>query len=167
MDNGLTSTSTPTPTDTPSPTNTPESTSTPTDTPLPCFALISPEDGASLPELGRISFTWEAQVGAIGYRLEITTPDGNPMTYDTENTGFDLYLDTLHWGGEYNWQVTALDAQGDEVCLAGPLAFTKPQLQPTGPVQAGDTMTICSQVDDKLKQIANFHEKRYSIKENI
>ena len=64
------------------------------------------------------------------------------MTYDTENTGFDLYLDTLHWGGEYNWQVTALNAQGAEVCLAGPFVFTKPQLQPTGPVQAGDTMVI-------------------------
>jgi len=48
---------------TPSPTLAPTSTSTPTDTPsptpIPCFKLLTPENGTKLPAIGKVTFSWE------------------------------------------------------------------------------------------------------------
>jgi len=53
----------PTSTDTPAPTATSTPTSTPTDTPsptpIPCFKLLTPENGTKLPAIGKVTFSWE------------------------------------------------------------------------------------------------------------
>jgi hypothetical protein len=48
-------TNTPTTTNKSTSTNTPTQTSTPTETPIPCFYLISPEDGAEFGTVGLVS----------------------------------------------------------------------------------------------------------------
>jgi hypothetical protein len=54
-----------------------------------------------------------------------------------------VYNASLPWGGEFAWQVVALDAEGREICVAGLWTFTKPQLQPTAtPVRVGNAMVI-------------------------
>lgn len=50
-----TNTKTPQPTATDTPTSTPTDTATPT--PIPCFKLLTPENGTSLPALGKVTFT--------------------------------------------------------------------------------------------------------------
>jgi hypothetical protein len=116
---------------------------TPTDTPIPCFTLVGPEDGAELPAAGRVTFEWTPQFGGASYWLEITRPGGKVLPYETSETSYTVYNASLPWVGEFSWQVVALDAEGKEICVAGPWIFTKPQLQPTAtPVQVGNAMVI-------------------------
>ena len=108
-----TSTSTSTPTNTPTPT----ATNTPTETPIPCFKLLTPEDGAKLDTIGRVSFAWEEQFGAKSYKLEITLPNEYVEEKIVEATVFERYLESLPLAGEYHWQVTALSDNESIICL--------------------------------------------------
>jgi tetratricopeptide (TPR) repeat protein len=113
---------TPVVTQTPTPTNTP----IPADTPIPCsFTLLNPEDrmAVELPAAGRTTFEWTAQLGGASYRLEIDVPIGEVLVYETEETSHTVYNAYLLWGGY--WRVVALDAGGEEMCVAGPWTLTK------------------------------------------
>ena len=128
-----TRTATPTETDTPTPTenltNTPThtQTATPTETPIPCFTLIEPKNEQILPMYGRIAFIWNIQPSAKSYVLEIILPNDTVETFVTETTSFEKYMASLPLGGEYQWQVRAMNRDGLELCAAGPWNFTKPE----------------------------------------
>jgi hypothetical protein len=124
----LTPTSTSTTTPTLEPTLTQTATASPSSTPTPTrLLLLSPADGAELPQLGRIHFSWEAYPAAALYRLEITAPTGTTVTFDTTLPSHDRYAESLPWGGEFSWHVLALDAAGSTLCASQPWRFSKPR----------------------------------------
>ena len=127
----------------PTSTATPLPTLTPTATPLVCFQLISPQDGAELPNKGAITFTWSEQAGAVKYVLTFTFQNGLPVTFESQKSEHIRYMESLIMGGRYTWQVTALDAADETICSAKPYTFTKPVADtptPTGePVVPTDT----------------------------
>ena len=128
----LTPTATDTKTPEPSLTNTPTSTPTdpPTPTEIPCFRLLSPENGTKLNPIGKVTFAWEAMQGAIIYRLEIILPSNQSVFFETNNASRDQYLEAFSMGGTYQWKVTAFDATGKIICFAESFAFEKPEYNP-------------------------------------
>jgi len=124
-------------------TATPLPTATPTATPLVCFQLISPQDGAELPNKGGVVFSWGEQAGAVKYVLTFTFPNGLPVTFESQKSEHIRYMESLIMGGGYTWQVTALDAAGETICSAKPYTFSKSFADtptPTGgPVVPTDT----------------------------
>ncbi|KAF0106637.1 MAG: Periplasmic copper-binding protein [Anaerolineaceae bacterium] len=124
-----------TPTFTSTPTETPTATPTATATPS-CFTLLSPADGASLPGLGEVTFSWSAQPGAAGYRLTIVSPRGAVNSFATTATSSTRYIENFQLGGVYTWSVAALDAAGAPLCIAGPFTFVKDE-SPTPSIPFG------------------------------
>lgn len=110
----------------PTSTATPLPTLTPTATPQTCFQLISPQDGAELPNKGEVVFSWGEQAGAVKYVLTFTFPNGLPVTFESQKSEHIRYIESLIMGGRYTWQVTALDPLGEKICTAKPYTFTKP-----------------------------------------
>ena len=121
-------TTTQTRTTTPMPKCSPTTTLEPTGTPVPCFHLLTPENGKELPINGQISFVWSQQFGASVYEMRIRLPNGLVEKYRTENTSFDKYLGSLPMGGEYQWEVDAFDKNNHSICTARPFKFRKAQL---------------------------------------
>jgi len=110
----------------PTSTVTPSPTATPTVTPRVCFQLISPQDGAELPNKGGVVFSWGEQAGAVEYVLTFTYPNGLQVPFESQKNEHTRYLESLVMGGKYTWQVAALDAAGETICSSKPYAFTKP-----------------------------------------
>ena len=104
-----------------------------TETPKPsCLRLIEPPNGASLPSIGKQAFEWEPLSGATKYLLEINPPPGHfQQTFESEQPSLYRWLNTMPWAGDYSWQVTAFDKDGEIICVSGPIAFTKPKFVPT------------------------------------
>jgi len=109
------------------PTAIPSPSGTPTISPVPCLTLIFPENGSDLPKEGLISFLWNDQPGAGSYRLEITAPTGEIVTFTSTATLRNQYAESLPWGGEHKWQVVALDTNGKTICTSQTFTFTKPK----------------------------------------
>ncbi len=136
----------------PDPMDTPTSAATETLTPtaVPCFRLLAPEDGVTLPAMGKVTFLWEAMEGAGRYKLEIILPAGQAVVFETDGPGRDQYLEAFSMGGVYQWQVTAFDASGTMLCAAGPFTFEKTEY--TAPQNngggGGDTPTTSSDWSD-------------------
>jgi hypothetical protein len=131
-------THTPTSTDTPAPTatDTPTATQTPTDTPsptpIPCFKLLTPENGTKLPALGKVTFSWEPMPGATRYQLQITLPSGQVVPFDVEDVSYTRYLESFPMSGTFSWQVAAYNAN-TLICVSDPSTFIKYELeQPNG-----------------------------------
>jgi len=110
-----TKTQTPTPTETPSPTE------------IPCFRLLTPENGAELPNIGIVIFSWEAMPGAARYQLQFTFPSGQVISFDTESTSEIRYIESFLAGGIYTWHVIAFDENNVTICIAKPFTFEKPE----------------------------------------
>jgi hypothetical protein len=125
---------------TPAPTETPTSTVTPTD--VPAYNLLTPESGAVFPKTGRVTFSWDAFPDADHYLLLITTPTGINVNFKTGSTKHERYMESLPWGGDYSWTVSAMDKDGNELFSFSPFTFTKPQgspaEQPTGVSEKSD-----------------------------
>ena len=103
-----------------------------TETPKPsCLRLFEPPNGASLPSIGKQTFEWEPLAGATKYLLEINAPGYRKQTFESEQPSLYRWLNTIPWAGDYSWQVTALDASGQVICVSGPFNFTKPKFIPT------------------------------------
>lgn len=143
-----TSTNTLAPTPTEIPTNTPLP---PTNTALPpptepavlepiaseppkesCLRLIGPENAISIPTLDKQTFEWEPHPEAVKYRLEFTPPLYHAaQAFETDQTSLYRWMNTLPWAGEYSWQVSALDANGQVICTSHAKTFTKSAFRPT------------------------------------
>lgn len=132
----LAPTLTPTSTNTrsPEPTSTITQTSTPTETPtpteIPCFHLLTPENGAKLPTVGKVTFSWEAMPGAASYRLEIILPTSQSVIFETTYTSRGQYIEAIRIGGEFHWRVSALDISNQIICVTELFSFIKPEYIP-------------------------------------
>ena len=130
-----TNTSIPEPTSTNTLTSTTTETATEitTATETPCFKLLTPEDGATLRAQGRVTFSWEAMPGVVGYKLEIVLPGGQVVALESTGTSYDLYIEVLSMGGEFQWRVIALDASAVAICITEEFTFEKPEYFPLEP----------------------------------
>ncbi len=137
---GPTPINTNTPASTSPPTETLPPTSTPSSTPteIPCFRLQSPENGATVPAIGRITFSWEAMPGTKHYRLEFTLPNGADVPFETPNIDLNRYIETFPLSGTYSWQVTAFDNNGEVLCITSSFSFIKPENGPNSQNGSGD-----------------------------
>jgi hypothetical protein len=133
-----TSSSTPEPTATQTPTAT--ATSTPTETPtpteVPCFNLLTPENGAKLNPIGKVTFSWEGISNAASYKLEITLPNGQIISFDATGIRREQYIEAIQMGGTFQWRVIAFDSSGAVICEAKTFTFEKPQYIPLAPTKA-------------------------------
>ena len=127
----LTATFTPTATATSTATSTPTATPTFTPEPLVCFEPLTPEDGAELPYIGKVIFSWTEIPDATKYILEITMPSGNIVSFENDKTEIARYLEAFEQGGEYQWSITALNAADEEFCESATFIFTK-ETKPQG-----------------------------------
>ena len=116
----------------------PEPTPTFTPTPEPilskdevCTQPLTPEDGAELPYIGKVIFSWTEIEDATKYILTITMPSGNIVTFESDKTEIVRYLEAFEQGGEYEWSITALNAKGEEICESAIFTFTK-EIKPQG-----------------------------------
>ena len=75
--------------------------------------------------MGKAAFSWEAMPGAVGYKLEITFPTGQKISFDTQGLSRDQYLEAFKMAGLFHWQVTAIDANSVMLCTAEPFTFEK------------------------------------------
>lgn len=92
-----------------------------------CFQLLTPENEAVLPNVGKITFSWEPISGADRYLLEISLPNGTVVPFETQLTYRDQYIEAITLGGTFTWQVTALDAYGILICSTESFTFEKPE----------------------------------------
>ena len=68
---------------------------TPTPIEIPCFRMHTPENGITLPVMGKITFSWQPMPGAARYQLQITLPGGKLLAIDTPTTSITRYADTF------------------------------------------------------------------------
>lgn len=115
---GLTATETPTPTIVPS------------KTPPGCVTLLTPSDGAEMPAVGKVTFSWSPMNEAMFYALQIMTPSGETILFETSETFRDQYIEVFSAGGEYQWNVIAQDRKRKEICSSALAIFSKPASTP-------------------------------------
>ena len=116
----------------------PESTATPTFTPTPtpltCAQLLAPENNAELPAEGKVTFSWTQVDDAALYSLNFIFPNELTLSFDTTETSKNRYMEAFSMhpaysqGGEHQWNVTTLNAAGEEICQSDFFTFTKPVL---------------------------------------
>jgi hypothetical protein len=131
---------------------------TPTETPLACATLLTPENGANLPVTGKVTFSWAPMDGTASYLLNFILPSGQTVSFETEQTSRDRFMEAFISGGEYQWQVIAEGTDGNEICVSEVFTFDKPAYeQPQKPEgggtdegnAGGDTCTVgCTPPDD-------------------
>ncbi len=66
---------------------------------------------------------------AANYLLSILLPWGNIVIFESEETEIARYMKAFRQGGEYQWYVTALNAEGEVICSSHFFTFTKPALK--------------------------------------
>jgi len=98
-------------------------TETPTETPLACITLLSPVNGAEIPTVGKVTFSWTPMDEVEKYVLNITLPSGEIVSFETDQTFRDRYMEAFVAGGEYQWQVIAQDTNGNEICISKVVTF--------------------------------------------
>jgi hypothetical protein len=111
----------------------PEPTETPTEVPTEdtfCIQLLTPENEASLPMVGKVTFSWEPLPGAEVYLLEITLPNGTVVPFETGLTYRDQYIEAITMGGTFTWQVMAFDTNGTLICTSDAFSFEKQEYAP-------------------------------------
>ncbi len=130
---------------------TPEPTVTFSATPIPCVELIEPLDGADFDGNARVTFSWSAHPDAESYLLTFVFPDGLALTFTTDETTLNRYMDgfSMHpaynQSGEHQWNVSALNAAGEALCQSDFFTFTKaiseiaPESAPQGDGNDGDS----------------------------
>jgi hypothetical protein len=110
---------------------------------------IQPEGGSSLPHQGKVKFEWEAQSGAEKYVITFVNTNGNTVSFDTKETSIEKYIEILPEGGDYSWNVTAIGADGSEICKSPTVSFSKPDSKWTPPEkpQEEEEEPMCDPMD--------------------
>ncbi len=88
---------------------------------------LAPENETDFPTAAKVIFLWTAMDDAATYLLNITLPFGNITTFESETTEITRYIEAFTQGGEYQWNVTALNAAGEEVCSSDFFTFDTPK----------------------------------------
>ncbi len=112
-------------TEQPTATETQAPTKAPSKTPLSCLALLTPPNGAEIPAIGKVTFSWTPVNEATFYALNIMLPSGELVSFETKQTFRDQYMEAFSAGGNYQWKVIAEDRKRNEICSSEPAAFSK------------------------------------------
>ena len=106
-----------------------------------CFKLLTPENGAQEPGIGKIDFTWQALPGAARYLLEMTMPNGAKIQFKAAEPKLVRYAESTSMGGTYQWSVTAYSTTGETLCTSSPFTYSKPDshVAPACPAPSGCT----------------------------
>jgi hypothetical protein len=104
-----------------------------------CTKLISPENGSNVPAVGKVTFAWEPVVDADSYLLNFTLPNGTIVTFETDETTKDRYMEAFGISGEFEWNVAALDVNGNEICISETVLFKKPATSNQNNGDVGDS----------------------------
>jgi hypothetical protein len=96
-----------------------------------CSVPQEPTDGSVLGKIGQVQFNWTEQPGAQTYILTFLNADGSRARVETTSNSASLFIEVLPAGGEYTWFVTALGADGTEICSSASITFSKPKADPT------------------------------------
>lgn len=97
-----------------------------TEPPLACVTLLAPINGANLPLTGKVTFSWTPLNEAGTYVLNIILPSGETLSFETDQTFRDRYMEAFVAGGKYQWQVIAQGADGSDICVSEVSTFDKP-----------------------------------------
>ncbi len=108
------------------PVSTESPTEAPTESPLACVTLLAPVNGAEIPPVGKVTFSWTAMDEAGKYVLNIILPSGEIVLFETDQTFRDRYMEAFVAGGEYQWNVIAQSLDGSEICVSEVATFDKP-----------------------------------------
>jgi hypothetical protein len=104
-----------------------------------CFEIIQPASGSALPKIGQVTFEWTPQDGAEKYIITFVDKNGNKATIGIEDgTSLTQYIEVLPNGGEYEWFITAVGADNNEICSTSSNSFSKPQGDPTAKPSQGN-----------------------------
>ena len=96
-----------------------------------CVELLAPLNGADFAGNTRVTFSWSAHPDAKSYLLTFVFPDDLELTFTTNETTLNRYMDgfSMHpaynQSGEHQWNVSALNAAGEELCQSDFFTFTK------------------------------------------
>ena len=100
----------------------------PSSTPPGCPTLLTPANGAEVPAIGRVTFSWDPVDQATIYVLKIVQPSGHTSSFETRQTFRGQYMEAFPAGGSYQWSVTAYtqDKKRREICSSVLATFSKP-----------------------------------------
>ena len=96
-----------------------------------CLDLLIPLDKADLPAEGKVVFSWTTHDSAESYSLNFIFPDELTLSFDSTETTKNRYMEAFSMhpaysqSGEHQWNVTALNADGEEICHSDFFTFTK------------------------------------------
>ena len=113
-----------------------------TEAPLACVELLAPLDLADLPAVGKVTFEWTALEDAEIYLLNFTLPTGDIVTFETDGTTRDRYMEAFSMAGEFEWNVTALN-NSEKLCNSDFYVFTKSQKPSKGSGSKGNGENSC------------------------
>ena len=110
------------------PTATESPTQVPSTTPPSCVTLLTPHNGAEIPAIGKVTFSWSPMDEVTLYVLTIILPSSNTVSFETKQTFRDQYMEAFSTGGSYQWKVTAIaqDRKRNEICSSELATFNKP-----------------------------------------
>ncbi|BCY16490.1 hypothetical protein hrd7_03390 [Leptolinea sp. HRD-7] len=97
----------------------------------PCLIPLTPPEGTGFDAFGKISFSWTSNIEAASYVVAVTAPNGTVMTFPSKSNEYSRWIESFAWGGEFSWQVLALDAEGNVLCRSVPVTFKKPVTEPS------------------------------------
>jgi hypothetical protein len=101
-------------------------TKAPSKTPLSCVTLLTPPNGAEIPAIGKVTFSWNPMNEATFYVLNIMLPSGETVSFDTKQTFRGQYMEAFSAGGQYQWRVIVQDRKRNEICSSELATFRKP-----------------------------------------
>lgn len=101
--------------------------SQPTVEPVSCAVPLFPADGAMLGTSGQEQLGWTEYLGASGYLVLLTAPDGKQSAALVSSNQYDLDLESLPQSGIYQWSVAVLGVNSQVLCNSIAFTFTKPE----------------------------------------
>ena len=114
-------------------------TEAPTEPPLACVTLLAPENGVDLSITGKVTFSWTPIDEAGSYVLNFILPSGATVSFETDQTSRDRFMEAFTPGGQYQWQVIVRGAGGSDICVSEVFTFSKPAYeQPQKPKGDGN-----------------------------
>jgi hypothetical protein len=128
----------------PLPTETSLPTSTSSPTPPSCTAALNPINNAIIPAKGPFDFSWTAFNGAVSYDVSIGPTDWFPTKFETTDTSLTRYMETFPSAASYQWSISAINASGQQICVAGPYKFVTSRALYATPSFAGGVIISTS-----------------------
>ena len=115
-------------------------TKAPSQIPPSCVTLLTPLNGAEIPAMGKVTFSWSPMDEVAFYVLTIIQPSGNTVLFETKQTFRGQYMEAFSMGGSYQWKVTTIaqDRKRSEICSSELATFRKPTSAQPPPIQNDD-----------------------------